>query len=161
MPVKNIKRRTNDMFEGAITGLTEEEKKVLDEAGIGSKTLEINLQDYMTESDFTALVMGIISQQDFSGKYNLTKSIASAEYDQIKVNIPANIAEEPTTFILTCYRASQGAVPMFMCNFDWNYVDRPVVFFALCSNDYNTDDLSIVSCIAKIQESASTIIRRY
>lgn len=131
------------------------------EIKLENKTLEINLQDYMTESDLTALVMGIISQQDFSGKYNLTKSIASAEYDQIKVTIPANIAEEPTTFILTCHRVTQGAVPMFMCNFDWNYVDRPVVFFALCSDDYDTDDLSIVSCIAKVQESASTIIRRY
>lgn len=131
------------------------------EIKLENKTLEINLQDYMTESDLTALVMGIISQQDFSGKYNLTKSIASAEYDQIKVTIPANIAEEPTTFILTCYRVTQGAVPMFMCNFDWNYVDKPVVFFALCSDLVKTDDLSIVSCIAKVQESASTIIRRY
>lgn len=35
MPVKNTKRRTNDGLEGVITGLTEEEKKVLEDAGIG------------------------------------------------------------------------------------------------------------------------------
>lgn len=131
------------------------------EIKLENKTLKINLQDYMRPEDYVALISGIFMHQDFDGKYNLTKSIASAEYDQIKVTIPTDIAEEPATFILTCHRATQGAVPMFMCNFDWNYVDRPVVFFALCSNDYNTDDLSIVSCIAKIQESASTIIRRY
>ena len=129
--------------------------------GISSKTLEINLQDYMTESDFTELVYGMLSQQDFSGKYNLTKSIASAEYDQIKVTIPVNIDYMSGSIILTCHRVTQGEIPMFMCNFDWNDVDRPVVFFGLCSNDYKTDDLAIVSCIAKIQESASTIIRRY
>ena len=32
MPVKNIKRRTNDGFEGTITGLTEEEKNILNSA---------------------------------------------------------------------------------------------------------------------------------
>lgn len=35
MPVKNTKRRTNDGLEGVIAGLTEEEKKVLEDAGIG------------------------------------------------------------------------------------------------------------------------------
>lgn len=57
------------------------------EIKLENKTLEINLQDYMTQSDFTELVTGILTLQDFSGKYTLTKSIASAEYDQIKVNM--------------------------------------------------------------------------
>lgn len=131
------------------------------EIKLENKTLEINLQDYMTQSDFTELVTGILTLQDFSGKYTLTKSIASAEYDQIKVNMTFFDGETTKTFILTCHRVSQGAVPMFMCTFDWQYVDGPVVFFALSSDHYNTDDLEAVSCIAKIQESASTIIRRY
>lgn len=36
MPVKNIKRRTNDGLEGTITGLTEEEKEVLNKYGFAS-----------------------------------------------------------------------------------------------------------------------------
>lgn len=39
MPVKNIKRRTNDGLEGVITGLTEEEKKILNEAISGGALL--------------------------------------------------------------------------------------------------------------------------
>ena len=39
MPVKNIKRRTNDGLEGVITGLTEEEKKILNEAVSGGALL--------------------------------------------------------------------------------------------------------------------------
>ena len=39
MPVKNTKRRTNDGLEGVITGLTEEEKKILNEAISGGALL--------------------------------------------------------------------------------------------------------------------------
>lgn len=35
MPVKNRRLPTNDQYLGEITGLTEKEKKVLEEAGIG------------------------------------------------------------------------------------------------------------------------------
>ena len=131
------------------------------EIKLENKTLKINLQDYMRPEDYVALISGLFMHQDFSGKYNLTKSIASAEYDKIRVSIPLPIGDEQATYILTCYKVAQGAVSMFMCNIDWNVVARPVVFFALSSNLVDTDDLAIVSCIAKIQESASTIIRRY
>ena len=36
MPVKNVKRKTNDGLQGTIVGLTEEEKQALNEAGIAS-----------------------------------------------------------------------------------------------------------------------------
>lgn len=50
MPVKNTKRRTNDGLEGVITGLTEEEKKVLEDAGIGGGTaVEANPQEEATQ----------------------------------------------------------------------------------------------------------------
>lgn len=50
MPVKNTKRRTNDGLEGVITGLTEEEKKVLEDAGIGGGTaVEANPPEEATQ----------------------------------------------------------------------------------------------------------------
>lgn len=50
MPVKNTKRRTNDGLEGVITGLTKEEKKALEDAGIGGGTaVEANPQEEATQ----------------------------------------------------------------------------------------------------------------
>lgn len=42
MPVKNVKRRTNDGFEGTITGLTEEEKEII------SSSIDKDSEEYVT-----------------------------------------------------------------------------------------------------------------
>ena len=42
MPVKNTKRRTNDGLEGVITGLTEEEKNILNSAISGGGSYTVN-----------------------------------------------------------------------------------------------------------------------
>ena len=43
MPVKNKNRQSNSGYEGVITGLNDEEKKVLEDAGIGGfKKVSIN-----------------------------------------------------------------------------------------------------------------------
>lgn len=45
MPVKNKNRQSNSGYEGVITGLNDEEKKVLEDAGIGGiKTVSINFE---------------------------------------------------------------------------------------------------------------------
>lgn len=50
MPVKNVKRKTNDGLQGTIVGLTEEEKQVLNEAGIGGVSPCLNLMDLSGDS---------------------------------------------------------------------------------------------------------------
>lgn len=45
MPVKNKNRQSNSGYEGVITGLNDEEKKVLEDAGIGGGSF--NLYDYV------------------------------------------------------------------------------------------------------------------
>lgn len=150
---------------GECLGVSELRRVIMDRlievgaaGGAGIKTLEINLQDYMNASDYSALVNGILRNEDFSGYYELTEDIDSTEYDRIKVNIPAPLDEETIPFVLVCNKVAQGVTPMFMSNFDWGRSDKPVVFFSICGSG---DSLGYVSCIAKIQESSSTIIRRY
>lgn len=45
MPVKNVKRRTNDGLEGIITGLTEEEKNILNSAISGGALIADTLDE--------------------------------------------------------------------------------------------------------------------
>ena len=79
MPVKNKNRQTNSGYEGVITGLNDEEKKVLEDAGIGgggkSVPPTLNLFDLttggvrttITEEEKTNLENGLYNQVMFPG----------------------------------------------------------------------------------------------
>lgn len=69
MPVKNTKRRTNDGLEGVITGLTEEEKKVLEDAGIGGGSGNYNIEVQRIRSDS-------ITDGSYSNSWNLQANTA-------------------------------------------------------------------------------------
>lgn len=72
MPVKNKNRQSNSGYEGVITGLNDEEKKVLEDAGIGGGDIWLNISPYVDGETMT------ISQEGYDLVWNSFSNYADS-----------------------------------------------------------------------------------
>ena len=78
MPVKNKNRQSNSGYEGVITGLNDEEKKVLEDAGIGGGDSIFDITPYLT-SETSMSIEGYNALREFvlSNKGGMIKMAAN------------------------------------------------------------------------------------
>lgn len=84
MPVKNKNRQTNSGYEGVITGLNDEEKKVLEDAGIGGGGQIIDLNGQIDPNNNNAITQSGYDLIQQAYENNTLLGISFDMFDTIK-----------------------------------------------------------------------------
>lgn len=134
MPVKNKNRQSNSGYEGVITGLNDEEKKVLEDAGIGGGGQIIDLNEYMDPNNNAITQSGYdLIQQAYEN--NTLLGISFDMFDTIKAvcmfdYVSLDIETMTNTY---CFKFEAGETIIFKIKSDLTIVQSAQSSIAIYS----------------------------
>ncbi len=99
MPVKNTRTPTNNSFLGEITGLTEKEKKVIADAGLGDGASKLTYDDGFILLDKSGKVIeGQDNPVTFDESFTIADNVVKVNTDDVSmVDIAVNVSGSGTT----------------------------------------------------------------
>lgn len=112
MPVKNINHFSNQSYNGRITGLSEDEKKAIDDSGLLDNTASKLIYDegLILLDKFGNVIEGQDDPVKFSDKFNVENNLVDFSVESVDmVKLPAVPTNEDGTYVLKAIVAS-GAV---------------------------------------------------
>lgn len=144
MPVKNKNRQSNSGYEGVITGLNDEEKKVLEDAGIGGSVFDIT--PYLT-SNTSISVEGYNAVREF---------VTSNKGGIVKLNMGEYI------MYTTCFSVSSDSLTFhYYFVFDSGIYDTTFAEILINSKGNVTfNDLPLYQVLANPADSATETLSK-
>lgn len=154
MPVKNVKRKTNDGFEGVITGLNDKEKEIIaNSIGGGSdEIIEANGTFMIVEEETGTIINTLSFDNDTAQKIKEGKIKVICGYLQ---NFEAD--NDPDYFYCTLNRIQDAQTNYPTCYYrqEGNDLDKEIFTYAI-SISFSDEEPSCTAMLAKLKNGNLT-----
>lgn len=164
MPVKNKNRQSNSGYEGVITGLNDEEKKVLEDAGIGGGGQIIDLNEQMDPNDNTKITQEGFDLIQQAYENNTLLGISFNMFDTIKAVCMFDYVslDLETMTNVYCFKFEAGETIIFKIKSDLTMVQSAqssiAVYGSFTDLWYEGDYVSAIMCNETIYKIPYTLI---